>query len=100
MNRLPENGDGSPIVVASVRLPEGFATTSAASLKPGVLSFGSEDGRVLLTDDDGKPLMGPTKISASGEAVNGVAWARAWLAVTTREETSFVNLPAADTDGV
>jgi hypothetical protein len=55
--------------------------------------FGTEDGRLLFTDELGNDCYGgPTKGSISGEAINGVASWRQWLMVTTRREANLVTL--------
>jgi hypothetical protein len=62
--------------------------------RPG-FCFGSEDGRLLFTDEDGNDVSGrgPTKSSDSGEAINGVAGLQRWLAVTTRADVSVIAIP-------
>lgn len=58
-------------------------------LQPG-FCFGSEDGRLLFTDESGTPHhLGPVPGSISGEAINGVARSGEWLAVATRQEVTM-----------
>jgi hypothetical protein len=52
--------------------------------------FGSEDGNLVLTDTKGNPRSFLGKASASGEAINGVAFSHNWLAVTTRKDINFI----------
>jgi hypothetical protein len=52
--------------------------------------FGSEAGHLVLTDTKGQPRSLLGRASASGEAVNGVAYSRGWLAVTTRKDLNFI----------
>ncbi|MBX9622776.1 MAG: hypothetical protein K2X82_03085 [Gemmataceae bacterium] len=55
--------------------------------RPG-LSFGSEDGELLLTDEAGRPAGPPVAVAASREAVNGVAAWGDFLAVSTRADVT------------
>ena len=61
-------------------------------LQPG-FCFGSEDGRLLLTNLHAKVTSGPFKASASGEAINGVAFSGEWLAVSTRADVTMRCFP-------
>lgn len=54
--------------------------------------FGSEDGRLLFTDEEGNTLF-MAKGSKSGEAVNGMARLDKWLVVSTRAEINIWQLP-------
>ena len=52
--------------------------------------FGSEDGGLLFTDSAGVPLhREPDKVALSGEAINGVAFIRNWMAISTRKEINL-----------
>jgi hypothetical protein len=84
MNRASSNGGTSRPLFTPIRL-EDFEVTWAGPnpLQPG-FCFGSEDGRLLFTDERGIPLLGPGKGSDSGEAINGVAYSGGWIAVSTR----------------
>jgi hypothetical protein len=64
--------------------------------RPG-FCFGSEDGQLLFTDENGGDVYGgPTKGSISGEAINGVASWQNWLAISTRAEVNFVAITGID----
>ena len=60
--------------------------------RPGYC-YGSEDGRVLLQSVDGSWRAGPYDVSPSGEAVNGVAFSDGLMAVSTRSDITFLNVP-------
>ncbi len=92
MNGVPGNGAAVSPYYTSIRL-EGFPVTWAGEnpFRPGFF-FGSEDGRILLTDEEGKILLGPMRGSISGEAINGVARSGEWLAVSTREEVTLASM--------
>ncbi len=55
--------------------------------------FGSEEGGLKFTDEDGGLLAEISKASDSGEAVNGVARLGSWMAVATRQEVTFGRFP-------
>jgi hypothetical protein len=58
--------------------------------------LGSERGHIVLTDTKGQPISLLGRASASGEAINGVAFSRNWLAVTTRKDVNFIPLSLLD----
>lgn len=60
--------------------------------RPGYC-FGSDDGRVQFTNADTTWWDGPYDVSPSGEAVNGVAFAGGLMAVSTRNDITFLNVP-------
>ncbi len=92
MNGPPENGAAASPYYKSIQL-EAFPVTWVGEnpFRPGFF-FGSEDGRILLTDEDGKTLLGPMRGSISGEAINGVARSGDWLAISTRAEVTLFSL--------
>src|SRR5437762_3000567 len=51
--------------------------------------FGSDDGRLLLVDEDGKELGDASVFSPSREPVNGVAGLKNFVAVSTRADVSI-----------
>jgi hypothetical protein len=58
--------------------------------------LGSEDGRIRFTDTQ-LTYQGEIKgVSASGEAVNGVAHSQQWTAVTTRADVNLISRPKAE----
>jgi hypothetical protein len=89
MNELPNNGDSPLFPFTRIGFPEGFEVCWAGPnpLQPG-FCFGSLDGRLLLTDEQGRTSLPPLRGSASGEAINGVARVGSWLTVSTRQEVS------------
>jgi hypothetical protein len=54
----------------------------------GGFCLGSTDGKLLLTDEQGK-LSDPIPVTDSQEAINGVARTGDWLGVSTREDVTF-----------
>jgi hypothetical protein len=57
------------------------------------LAVGSLDGRALFMDGRGNAIGEPVKVSASGEAINGVATFPKWLTASTRDEVNFWPVP-------
>ncbi len=55
--------------------------------------FGSDDGRVQFMSLDGAELIGPYPIAPSEEAVNGIAFADGLMAVSTRNDVTFLKVP-------
>ena len=100
MNSPPTETGTSPALYESIRLKE-FSVTWAGSNSTGTgFCFGSEDGRLLFTDENGCPLNDPRPGSLSGEAINGVARLNDWLAVSTRGDLTFHSLaPDASSTG-
>lgn len=98
MNSIAESGNSFIVPFARIGLPEGFEVCWAGShsLPPPLsdgLCFGSLDGRILFTDEEGSPLQQPGKGSHSQEAINGVACLGTWVVATTRQEVNFWPLP-------
>lgn len=100
MNSSTTNGDRFIAPSASIGFPQGFEVCWAGphSLPypiPNGLCFGSLDGRILITDEEGIPLVQPGRGSISSEAVNGVAYTDMWMVVTSRQEVNFWSLPGS-----
>lgn len=55
--------------------------------------YGSEDGKIAFSDENGVGFTYPESISESGEAVNGVAAFENWFVVSTRAEMTAWSLP-------
>lgn len=93
MSSAPQNGGASRRLFTVVRR-EGFEV-SWVGHNPFADGFcyGSEDGRYLLTDDNGLDMGGPAKGSVSGEAINSVVRSGTWLAISTRAEINFIGKP-------
>jgi hypothetical protein len=87
--------DASIVYYLCIKFPAGFEPCWAGPRPAGPgFCFGSLNGNVLLTDEEGTPTAPVAKCSPSGEAVNGMACVGTWLAVSTREEVSFFPLAA------
>ncbi|MGH7168680.1 MAG: hypothetical protein ACRELG_00185 [Gemmataceae bacterium] len=97
MNSFAENGDRFIVPFTPIGLPQGFEACWAGAhpFRQG-LCFGSLDGRILFTDEEGVPLRQPGEGSASQEAINGVACLGTWVVVTTRQEVNFWPLPGTE----
>lgn len=95
MNSFDENGDSLNEGFARIGFPEGFEVCWAGShpFQKG-LCFGSLDGRILFTNEEGEQLIPLEDGSNSKEAINGVARVEngIWVAVTTRQEVNFKRL--------
>ena len=62
--------------------------------------FGSEDGRILFTDADGVGADARYEVSPSAESVNGITFAGDLMAVSTRSDVTFLNVPRPGEDHV
>src|SRR5438132_13390083 len=90
MNQVSENG--LPSLIPCVHIPfSGEFEVCWAGPHPfhAGFCFGSTDGKIILTDEEGMPLAPPRKGSASGEAINGVAGVGTWRGGSTRPGQSF-----------
>jgi hypothetical protein len=87
------NNDHESLNIREILLP-GF-DISWAGCSPGRPGywFGSDDGRVQFMSLDGAELTGPYPIAPSEEAVNGIAFAGGFMAVSTREDVTFLKAP-------
>jgi hypothetical protein len=92
---IPENGRDSikPREISFETFEISCAVASPG--RPG-FCFGSDDGRVLFMSLDGVGGIGPFAISPSKEAVNGIAFAGNLMAVSTRNDVTFLRTPEAD----
>lgn len=97
MNSFVENGNISSVPYLPIELPEGFEVCWAGShpFRKG-LCFGSLDGKILFTDEEGVSPRPAGNGSVSQEAINGVACVGTWVVVTTRQEVNFWPLPGTD----
>lgn len=90
MNRVSSNGGTGPPLFTPIRFSDFEVCWAGPNPFRSGFCFGSEDGRLLFTDEDGNALLhGPAQGSASREAINGVARLGPYLAVTTRAEVNF-----------
>jgi hypothetical protein len=89
---IPGNGDQS-LNIRTISLPS-FEVSWAGGRpgRPGYW-FGSDDGRVQFSSSDGSESIGPLAIAPSAEAVNGIAFVGAVMAVGTRSDVTFLNAP-------
>src|SRR5712692_3204150 len=93
MNRAISNGGISRSFLAEIPFRDFEVCWAGPNpVGPG-LCFGSEEGWLLFTDEDGARLAQPAKGTMSGEAVNGVAGLGRWLTVTSRGDVTFWTLP-------
>jgi hypothetical protein len=96
MNRRSTNGDTDRALFTRIEFDGNFDVCWAGPhpFRPG-LCFGSADGKLLFTDQDGDALA-PAMVSChSPEAVTGVARVETWLAVANRKEITFWPLPGS-----
>jgi hypothetical protein len=93
MNSFADNGESLIAPFKPLRFPEGFEVCWAGPhpFQRG-FCFGSLEGRILFTDEEGVPLLPMEQGSNSREAINGVARAGTWVAVSTRQEVNFRRL--------
>ena len=77
-------------VFQCIHMPDFAITWAGANPFGEGFCFGSETGNLVLTDTMGRPRSVLGQASASGEAINGVAFLQNWLAVTTRKDISFI----------
>jgi hypothetical protein len=100
MNRAISNGGIYRSFLAEIRFRDFEVCWAGPNpVGPG-FCFGSEDGSLLFTGDDGSAPDPPVKGTMSGEAVNGVAGLGRWLTVTSRQEVTFWTLPEKKTETV
>jgi hypothetical protein len=57
----------------------------------GEFAFGSEDGRILITDEDLKPIALVKSPLNHSESINGLVFQDDWISLTTRCEVAFVS---------
>lgn len=74
------------------RFPGFEVSWAGENPRNGGLILGSDDGRLLTTGPDGRDGGSPFPVSDSGEAVNGVAFTKEAMAVSTRSDVTFVDL--------
>ncbi|MGO9811109.1 MAG: hypothetical protein ACLP53_10045 [Isosphaeraceae bacterium] len=89
---ISDSGDES-MNIRTICLPNFEVSWAGGSPgKPGYW-FGSDDGRVQFMSLDGAELIGPYSIAPSEEAVNGIAFAGGLMAVSTRNDVTFLKVP-------
>jgi hypothetical protein len=88
MNDSPTNSGHSHPPFTTIKI-EGFEVSCVAlnPFEPG-FSFGSDDGKVVFTNEAGTPLR-EMNGSPSGEAINGVASFGNSIAVSSRQEVTL-----------
>jgi hypothetical protein len=82
-----------------IRLEKFDVSWAGPTLGDRGLCFGSEDGRLLLTNDEGNLLDKPQKANYSGEALNGVAFLDRRIAISTRNEVLIFQLGTGQPGG-
>lgn len=93
MNDFPAAAKGRRELISLIALPDFEPSWGGPSFHGDGFCFGSEDGRVLLTDLDGVPRGPAETLSNLGEAINGLAFiAPRWLSFSTRDELVILTL--------
>ncbi len=94
-----DDGDES-MKIREISLPDFEVSWAGVSPgRPGAW-FGSDDGRIQFIGLDGAESIGPHAIAPSEEAVNGIAFAGGFMAVSTRSDVTFLEIPGLRTDHV
>jgi len=94
MSNFPAAVKGQRELISFIPLPDFEPSWGGPSFRGNGFCFGSEDGKVLLTDVDGVPKGPPEKLSQLGEAINGLAFIPPrWLSFSTRDELVILTLP-------
>jgi hypothetical protein len=89
---ISDNGDQS-MDIRTISPPNfEVSCTRDSPTRPGYW-FGSDDGRIQFISADGVTIIGPYAIAPSGEAVNGIAFARGLMAVSTRSDVTLLKVP-------
>src|SRR5437660_7505961 len=101
MTPSPPHGNSTVVPFLGIGLPDGFDVCWAGPSPLSGLCFGSTDGKILFTDEQGRTLpdLQPGRGSVSGEAINGVVGAGTWAVVSTRGDVNCWPLPGAEGSG-
>ncbi len=89
---ISDSGDES-MNIRTICLPNFDVSWAGGSPGQPGYWFGSDDGRVQFMSLDGAELIGPYPIAPSEEAVNGIAFAGGLMAVSTRNDVTFLKVP-------
>ena len=89
---ISDSGDES-MNIRTICLPNFEVSWAGGSPGQPGYWFGSDDGRVQFMSLDGAELIGPYAIAPSEEAVNGIAFAGGLMAVSTRNDVTFLKVP-------
>lgn len=93
MTSFPANLNGDRDLLVPIRF-EGFEVSwVGASPYKDLFAFGSEDGRFLFADAEGRVRQPPQQVALSGEAINGLTFFQRWMCVSTRDEIVLWTLP-------
>jgi hypothetical protein len=93
MTNFPAAVKGHRELISFISLADFEPSWGGSSFRGDGFCFGSEDGRILLTDVDGIPKGPPETLSRLGEAINGLAFiAPRWLSFSTRDELVILTL--------
>jgi hypothetical protein len=99
MNPVERNGSPHPLYT-SIRFDDFDVTWAGPNpFRPG-FCFGSDDGRLRFTDEEGKIVGEQFPQVASREAINGIAFHDGSLAVSTRAEVTLFSLLDGHTKSV
>src|SRR5229473_1058055 len=93
MTSFPPVQKESQEFISAIRF-DSFEVSCAGSspLTAGGFVFGSDDGRILFTDTQGAGH-GPAILAAtSNEAINSLAFLDPWMAVSTRQDVTFLRI--------
>jgi hypothetical protein len=93
--------NGSPSLIALMRLKDFEISWAGPDLYTNGFCFASTSGEIVCTDPEGTLLQErPDKLITSGEAINGVAFVDRWMAITTRKEVRVFTFPRRDGEKV
>ena len=85
----------SSTAVDPIRLPDFDIAWVGGRPRPWTpgYCFGSDDGRVQFTGLDLRKEDEPYPVAPSEDAINGIAFAGDLMAVSTRSDVTFLNVP-------
>lgn len=93
MMHFPPVRNGARDLLAAFTLKDFKVSWCGPYPLPNRIGFGSEDGEATFTDVDGVLLQAePDKLVHSGEAINGMAFIKQWIAISTRREVAIFTL--------
>src|SRR4051812_36621675 len=93
MTPFPPVREGAGDLISSIQLRDFDACWAGGTLGGRGFCFGSDDGRFLLTDHDGRPQDKPEPVVRGAEAINGIAFLDRRMAVSSRSEINIFTLP-------
>jgi hypothetical protein len=93
MMAFPAARKGSRELISSIRFENFEVSWAGASLWKDLFCFGSEDGRIMFADWQGVVQHKPVLAAPSQEAINGAAFLKPWMSVSTRNEVMLWTAP-------